>query len=320
MMAQQLDMSTDPPCRRAPSRRTAKSDALPEGLVATGNLAALREVRAAYTTPGRTLFGAHVQRLESWHADNVEDPRLRCVFMTFTVALDYQRDAVALWRHALARLEDPQTAWLFDAHEVARRSVDEVLVALRTGEPRGALRYPKKDPHWWHHNATTWAREFDGDPRVLLARCGSDAKRIVDAVRVPGRFFGLKGTKILPLWLRMLAEMLGYQFTNFDALDMPVDVHVARAAFTAGLVRGRFEGTLEELRPPLVRLWREACAGEPGGHMAFDEAVWQLGQLGCTTRRRGAEPDCAKRTECPIGTTCPKGKLEFASERVSIDV
>jgi hypothetical protein len=313
-------MDTPPPCRSSRSTKRSRRDALPEGLVATGELEALREVRAAYTVPGRKLFDAHTDLRESWHPDYIEDPHERCLFITLTIALDFRRSAKALWGHARARRADSDTSWLFDPHEVSQRSVDAVRTALRSGNPGRAIRSPNEDPRFWRHNATTWAREFEGHPRVLFERCQFDAKQISNEVRVPGRFLGLKGDKILPLWLRMLDEVPGYEFANFEALDMPVDVHVARAAFTTGLVRGRFEGTLEELRAPLVRLWREACAGEPGGHMAFDEAVWQLGQLGCTTRRRGAEPDCARRVECPIGTTCPKGRLEFASERVSIDV
>jgi hypothetical protein len=55
-------------------------------------------------------------------------------------------------------------------------------------------------------------------------------------------FRGLRGPKIFPLWLRMLADIEGYQFGNFESLPIPVYIHVARATFTTHLMTGRHKG------------------------------------------------------------------------------
>lgn len=315
--------SEDKPCKRASGLRDTSASTSPAriaGLRLTMDLTAARKLRDAYRgVSGATLFGQVDTMPEEEFAKGIRDELDRLVYITLTVALDYQRDAHSLWRHARERYDDPSTRWLFDPRAVAARSPEAVLEALRRRNPRGALRYPKSDAAWWHRNATTLAEHYGGDPRELFVRCGHDVLRIRREVSLPKRFQGLKGPKIFPLWMRMLADIQKYTFANYDALPIPVDVHIARATFTTGLIRGTYEGPFDEnLIAAIRRAWTDTCraAGEP--HMTFDEPLWQLSRLGCTRRHEKDSADCPVRAACPIGAICPAGTIALSTAGVVI--
>jgi hypothetical protein len=48
----------------------------------------------------------------------------------------------------------------------------------------------------------------------------------------------LSGNKIFPLWIRMLHDNVGIDLKNLDKIPIPVDIHIARASFTTGCLRG----------------------------------------------------------------------------------
>lgn len=317
--------SDEKPCRRMASgtrdQREQSGIEAVKDLRLSGDLIAARKLRDAFLgLSGGGVFGEAGRMPEEEYSRGIAGERDRLLFITLVVGIDYQRDAVSLWRHGRERYDDPATRWLFRPEVVASRSVDEVLLALRTGDPRGALRYPSKDAGWWHLNASTLAREFEGDPRVLFGQAGWNVEEIRRQVRRSGRFSGLKGAKIFPLWLRMLADILGYAFEDFDTLSIPVDIHIARATFATGILGGRYDGPLGGSLIALVRhAWKTACEGAGERVMTFDEPLWQLSRLGCTHRHRAGHPDCPKRETCPIGDLCPPGRIEVSTAGVRID-
>lgn len=315
---------TQKPCDRYDNRLAAGTAAAPRtvgSLRITNDLSTAVRLRDAFRgVGGASVFGQINSMPEEELSRDIANELDRLMYLTLTVSIDYQRDAVALWRHTRARYDDPETRWLFDPREVATRTPAEILAALRRGDPRGALRYPTKDAGWWHRNSRTFAQDYAGDPRVLFQRLDWDVARIRHEVNRPGRFQGLKGPKIFPLWIRMLADIQRYHFTGLEALPIPVDVHVARATFTTGLMRGRYEGPFDAtLKSVIRRAWTDACraAGEP--HMTFDEPRWQLSRLGCTRRHQGGTADCPVRASCSIGDRCPRGPIELSTAGARID-
>lgn len=290
------------------------------GLKVTDNFDPAKKVRDAYAGKGgKDLLGVTAKMPEEALSIGINDELQRLLYLTLTVGIDYQRDALSLWRHARERFDDPKTRWLFKPSEVANRTVDDVLSALKTGNPRAALRYPRHDARWWHRNASTLATEFEGDPRVLFKRADWDVLNILREVKRRNRFQGLKGPKIFPLWLRILNRVLGYEFKGYEALPIPVDVHIARATFTTGLVRGRYDGPFDSNLIDFIRqAWTEACKRAGEAHMTFDEPLWQLSRLGCTRRNERSGADCPVRSRCPIGETCPKSTIELSMSGVSI--
>lgn len=115
-------------------------------LEVTDDLAAAKKVRDAYAgKAGKDLLGVTAKMPEEALSIGINNELHRLLYLTLTVGIDYQRDALSLWRHARERYDDPKTRWLFVPSEVAKRTVDEVLAALTAGDPRGALRYPRHD-------------------------------------------------------------------------------------------------------------------------------------------------------------------------------
>ncbi len=241
----------------------------------------------------------------------------RVLLLTQTVSIDYQRDASALWSHAKRLYDDRATKWVFRPGEVANRSEQALRSAM---ESKGRLRYGTKDVKWWRENAITWHNEFDGDPRRLFQQAGWHVDRIRQEVARPNRFKGLRGPKIFPLWLRILADIEKYRFVGFEDLPIPVDIHIARATFATGILRGKYTGPLDSALLQRIRdAWKSACATSDDVPILFDEPLWQLSRLGCTARHSAGSSDCPKRPGCPIGTSCPRGTIEVSTRGVRVN-
>ncbi len=283
-----------------------------------GAARAVRRLRDAFE--GRVaggIFGVVQKMPEEDACKGIRSELDRLLLLTFTVAIDYHRDAHALWAHARRLYEDPATRWVFEPRLVAARSVSELLHAL---ESKGRLRYPDRDTAWWLHNGRTLARRYGGNPRVIFERSGWNALRIRQEVAVPGRFKGLKGTKIFPLWLRMVSDILGYRFSSLEALPIPADIHITRASFAIGLLRGRYRGSLDDTLKDAVReAWRVLGSRLEGGWVPYDEPLWQLSRLGCRKRHLDGLPDCPMRGLCPVGETCVRGTVKVFANHVEID-
>lgn len=250
------------------------------------DLTLARRVRDAYAgRVGNGVFGVIRTMPEEEAVAGVATELDRVLIITQTVSIDYQRDATALWAYARRLYDDVDTAWVFRPSDVAAHTEADLRAAM---ESKGRLRYGTKDVQWWRHNAISWLEHFAGDPRNLFEGAHWAVDRIKREVLQRDRFRGLGGPKIFPLWLRMLADIERYNFTGFDELSIPVDIHVARATFTTGLLRGSYRGALDEAMLGCIRnAWREACLAEGDVAMLFDEAMWQLSRLGCSNRHRG---------------------------------
>ena len=251
------------------------------------------------------------------------------LFITLTVAIDYQRDAPALWASSRATFEDPQTRYLFDP------------AALHTAEPRrvaedmrrhGLSKKVEKDPRMWRTVGVTFHKKWSGDPRRFLEACGWAAPRILRGLkddshlqngRLVSGFPYLRGPKIGPLWLRMLRDNVGVsQLTGLDGVPVPVDIHVARATLCLGVVRGHFAGSLASLFEPIRQAWFASVQGLSIKGRAMialdvDEPLWHLSKYGCG--QRNAEIGmCPFQARCEGGRFCVPGKIELVKNRATV--
>ncbi|HEY9175127.1 MAG TPA: hypothetical protein VI136_22805 [Verrucomicrobiae bacterium] len=98
------------------------------------------------------------------------------LFITLTVAIDYQRDAGKLWDSARSSFADPDTTYLFDPsrlHEVPRQQVRADM------QKHGLSRKPRNDCNIWRTVGITFHKKWQGDPRAFLDNCGWDALTIL---------------------------------------------------------------------------------------------------------------------------------------------
>lgn len=251
------------------------------------------------------------------------------IFLTLTVAIDYQRDAHALWDAARQTWEDPETRFLFDLTAVSEAPAEVVLPAMKKH------RLSKKhtnDAKIWQTVAGSFARKWDGDPRQFLADCGWDAPTVLrrlkedrhrSDVRVAKDFPFLGGNKIGPLWLRMLRDNACVtNLKNLDQVPIPVDVHIARASLSLGIVNGSYSGAMEPLFRQIRTAWAESVMGltidgRPMIALDVDEPLWHLSKFGCASRDpvTGA---CPLKDTCVVGKYCVAGEVKVQRDRVSM--
>ncbi len=251
------------------------------------------------------------------------------LFLTLTVSIDYQRDADALWRNSRLTFEDPKAQYLFNPLSLHKTPLQKVREDMRR---YGLSQKPNKDAYIWRTVGVTLHKQWGGDPINLLAACEWDAPTILARLKDSNHIWNgrrfvdypyLRGNKIGPLWLRMLWDNAGLiDLQNLAKVPIPVDIHVARATLTLGVVRGIYSGRLEELFECVRRAWFESVIGLRVGDremiaLDVDEPLWHLSKDGCV-KRDSETGRCALRDTCEANEFCTKGRIEILKSRVEL--
>lgn len=286
-----------------------------DGLVADAGRAriAARRLLEAWEGPG--IFGVRDMPESMLPAGMERGSVEHACFITLTVAIDYMRDAADLWRAARDTFEDPSTRWTFDPFEIGQRH-GELRPAL---EAHRVVRRQEDDPATWGAVAAGLVQSADGDPRRLAKSVDNDAVELLKLVRRPEhrrRFPRLRGRKIGPLWIRMLADEVQVPLLRLAEVPIPVDVHIARTTFACGALCGRARGTVEELAPSISEVWRAACEGLDAYPLQLDQALWLQSRDGCSTRRGES---CPRESECVISDLCVGGIVSLAGGAIEVD-
>lgn len=249
-------------------------------------------------------------------------------FITLTVAIDYQRDAPALWACSRRTFEDPATRYLFYPEQVYNTPVAKIITDM---QKHSLSKKPQNDAYIWRTVGLTFLKKYDNDPRHLFKLCQWKADLILHTIRKGSHqyknksyldFPFLRGEKIGPLWLRMLRDNLGLSLSNLDRIPIPVDIHVARSTLALGIIRGRYEGSLTPLFEEIRKAWFLSVQGlkrEDGSEMIaldVDEPLWHLSKHGCTFRdNRGY---CPKRPSCVGRDFCVNGLVKIDSKSSAV--
>jgi len=251
------------------------------------------------------------------------------LFITLTVSIDYQRDAPALWNASRKTFEDPETRYLFDPkalHETSPRKIIKDMQKYRLSKK------PQKDAYIWRTVGVTFYKKWSGDPINFLQRCNWDAPTILKQLKKDDHLYNgrwvpdypyLRGDKIGPLWLRMLRDNVGItKLKNLDKVPIPVDIHVARATLTTGVVRGQFKGNLNDLFKHIRKAWFESVKGlnaknRPMIALDVDEPLWHLSKYGCSKRDKIAG-FCPLSSKCEARKYCIGGKIRIEDGEVEV--
>jgi hypothetical protein len=227
------------------------------------------------------------------------------LLLTFTAAMDRAREADALW-FAAERLFAAE-AWAFAPDQVVARSLTELADVLRR---YGVSQRHGPDAAAWRVIAESLAdREAARPIRVAVLDGRGDARELLEALQSssPGgtdRFPFLRGPKIGPMWVRMLAHPGGGQVTSLEVLPVAVDVQVRKVTEYLAVTDTGALG-LETARPIIQAAWSrdvvENGAEGPGildgTAAALDPALWFWAKWGCTRCERSSRP-------LPIGPAC----------------
>ena len=249
------------------------------------------------------------------------------LFITLTVSIDYQRDAVTLWKRARAAFESPQTRYLFDPqsiHETSREKLKQDMMNT------GLSQKHENDCFIWRTNAVSFLKKWQGDPRNFLADCNWDAVEILSRLRSDTHtvnnknawdFPFLRGPKIGPLWIRMLRDNLKYEnLSRLEEVPIPVDIHVAKASLCLGLVTGEYSGALVNLFDSVRAVWKESTLGltHKGRDMIaldVDEPLWTLSRVGCKSRNP-VTGKCLAIDSCEVRDYCIPGQIQIEKAKV----
>jgi hypothetical protein len=225
------------------------------------------------------------------------------VGITLLSALDRARDATKLWTAGAAAWS--KYPWLFDAMEVASRTWTSVQRALV--DSRIAQR-PRMDTVAWKVISKSLA-ERSGDPIAEAVWLGSgNAGQLLAALRdtsARSRYPYLRGPKIGPMWIRLLAYPGGASLARLDLVPVAVDTQVAKVTRYLGVVPG---ASMED-GLAIQDAWR-ADVGEGGsagpGQLAntcagLDPTLWFYGKWGCSfcervKQRSPISPLCSRCT------------------------
>ncbi len=237
--------------------------------------------------------------------------------ITLTTALDYMRNAKELWESSINTLKDKEVSWVFEPNEVSRREEKELLWALKK---HGLAKKKHKDLEIWKRISLSLGESYGGSVVKLFEEYDYDVKRMFDDFleNRKGEFPSLSGIKIFPHWIRSIKEKLKLPFKNLKELPIPVDVHVARATFTTGCIRGKYssKGITETIRKRVIELWREALKDSDLAPIELFRPLWLLSKYGCHYRKDGERP---KLNNCPVREFCVEGKVLITSSKVEID-
>lgn len=252
------------------------------------------------------------------------------MFITLTVSIDYQRDAITLWKNSRETFEDKETRYLFDPVRLHEKSFSNIASDM---QKHGLSKKQTQDANTWRTIGITFYKKWQGNPINFLRYYDYDAPVILEALKVSthtdnGReasdFPFLRGNKIGPLWIRMLKDNVGInELKNLDRVPIPVDIHVARASLALGLVKGKYEGKLEDLFEDIRLAWFEGVKGlktkyRPMIALDLDEPLWHLSKYGCAERDK-ATGKCPVDCKCEVKDLCIPGKIKIENGKVEID-
>jgi len=239
-------------------------------------------------------------------------------FLSLTTALDYMRDAGKLWQSSIETLKDGETNWVFSPKAVSSSKPEELIKAL--SKHKLAIR-KNRDSRIWLTISRSISEKFGGSFVNLFKSFDFNVKRMFDLFgeKEYGELFpSLSGRKIFPHWIRILREKTKLEFKGVEELPIPVDVHVARATFTTGCIRGRYssKGIGEPIRRRVIELWDKALKGSGVIPVEMFRPLWLLSRNGCHYRK---EDDRPKLGTCPASDFCVEGKVILSAKRVEID-
>jgi hypothetical protein len=251
-------------------------------------------------------------------------------FITLTVSIDYQRDAPSLWASSRKTFEDPETRYLFNPkllHETPSDKIIEDMQKYRLSKK------PQKDAYIWRTVGITFYKKWEGNPCNFLEDCNWDSLLILKRLKDDTHLYNgrpvsdypyLRGPKIGPLWLRMLRDNIGIaQLRNLEKVPIPVDIHVARATLSIGIVRGQFRGRLEEVFEYIRKAWFESVKvviikNKPMIALDLDEPLWHLSKYGCSNRDK-TTGYCSVFNRCEAREFCIRGKVKIENNFVELE-
>ena len=203
--------------------------------------------------------------------------------------MDRARDAVGLWRRALAL--HAADRWAYVPSDVVEHSLSALTDALRES---GVSQRHLPDSAAWRRIAESLVEEPESALAIAISSGLGDAAQILNALtgRTPrgtDRFPFLGGPKVGPMWLRMMVFPGGAHIGGVEVIPVAVDSQVRRVTENLG-VADTVGVALKDARQTIQDAWaaRVRTEGAEGPNSlagtcaALDPALWYFGRVGCS--------------------------------------
>ena len=239
------------------------------------------------------------QHSESLNSEGFEND-LYLNYITFTSAIDYQKNIEAndLWR--VSKRWAKEYPWLFKPNEVLKKPTAQVIAAFESIRENDKRFFRLQDIGIWLFIADA-LEAYGGTTLKLLESFDFDAWKIYSEFkgRLKKQFPFLSGEKILPMWLKILHEDAGVQLKNMEKLPLPVDKNVAEVTFNL-VFKKKFSGNVDTKTIEDVRaVWKQIADKLNVPVISFDTPLWVLGgNEGCSNLQKS---NCKK---CPVNKYC----------------
>ena len=242
---------------------------------------------AALPDAGTWAGMPEVKAVERLRESGADDREVR-LFITFIAAMDRMQKAERLW---------PRGVVLFQAHPEMFEPAGVLPLSINTIRDRlssfRVSRFLQEDSDAWKTIARTLATERTPVSGVVESGVGDARDLLRDLRTFAGnrpRFPLLKGEKIGPMWVRMLAAPGGAAIGNIDIIPVQVDVQVRRATRNLGVADPPGKEIDDRITSVIQNAWRDALvsaeiagpSGIAGTCAALDPALWTLGTDGCS--------------------------------------
>jgi len=247
-------------------------------------------------------FNNNVGLFRDFHSeagkDNL-DPYLHLNYITFTSAIDYQKNIKAndLWQ--AGKRWAKEYPWLFKPRELINKPLSQVIATFELIREQDSRFFRIQDIGIWLLISEALC-EYDGKVSKLLEYFNFDAWKIYNEFNGPlkKKFPFLSGDKILPMWLKILSEDAGIKLNNLEKLPLPVDKNVAEATYN--LILGKeFDGSVDKKTKEVVSLlWKRIADKLNVPVISFDTPLWTLGGEGCSN------PQKTNCSDCPVNDYC----------------
>ncbi len=247
--------------------------------------------------------------------------REHLLFITLTAAVDDQGGDDALWRSSRLAYENPAVQYLFEPVKLNKAPFKKIIRDLQKTK---LSRKTIKDAQIWTTISTIFLMDYDSDPRNLLAAGNFEYEQILRILlesrhgkernRKPD-FPNLREPEIRRRWFQMLRDDLAIQLKGMETAPIPVDIHIARSTLSLGIVKGCYEGPLQNISSPIREAWCRSVEGvaRPDGlpmiPLDLVEPLRRLSRWGCSNR--DAEGTCAAAPDCPCKICCAPGLIEI---------
>lgn len=212
------------------------------------------------------------------------------LFLTFTAAMDYNRDSTNLWKRSVELFKDHKE--FFDPKWVSEKGegdLERVLIG------HGISQRHDRDIKAWEAIAKTLNTEKDCPVRHVIETGEGDAQTLLKYLSDKGnqlKFPHLRGPKISHMWIRMMVDPGEATLRNLAKVNVAVDKHVRRVTKNLKIARTQDNGKFDE---EIREAWGKAVEAaqktkgkiegtEPlrGTNAALDPALWFFGKYGCT--------------------------------------